>query len=77
MTKNEFKAEHEELRGTKTLLHFHKDGVTGNFDVVDGKFDYVGDIPISDAARMLFEILAEKCGEWWMERAASHVGGQA
>lgn len=53
-----------------TLMTFCKDGVEGRFDIIDGKFDYQGDLPISDAAKMLFETLAVNCGEWWIERAS-------
>lgn len=52
------------------LMTFSKDGHFGYFDIVDGKFDYQGDIPCSDAARLLFETLAAQVGEWWMRRAA-------
>jgi hypothetical protein len=51
------------------LIVLKKDGHTGTFDIVDGKFDYTGDLPISEAARLLFDELASKCGAWWIERA--------
>jgi hypothetical protein len=61
------------------LLEFRKeiDGkwVTGTFDVIDGKFDYRGDLPIADAARLLFEQLAviittSVRTPWWLDLAA-------
>jgi hypothetical protein len=51
------------------LMEFTKDGQRGEFDIVDGEFIYTGDLPVSDAARMLFETLADNLGDWWIERA--------
>ena len=53
------------------LMSFEKDGHQGSFDIVDGKFDYTGDLPVSDAARLLFETLAQLISESWFERAAA------
>jgi hypothetical protein len=53
------------------LMSFEKDGHQGIFDIIDGKFDYTGDLPVSDAARLLFETLADYMSEWWFERAAT------
>jgi hypothetical protein len=57
-----------------TLMEFVKteNGVTqeGRFDIIDGKFDYRGDLPITDAAQMLFDYLARNIDAWWLERAA-------
>ena len=53
------------------LMSFEKDGHQGIFDIIDGKFDYTGDLPVSDAARLLFETLAQLMSEWWFERAAA------
>jgi hypothetical protein len=52
-----------------TLMAFTKDGVTGAFDIVDGKFDYTGELPITEAAKCLFETLAAIAGPMWIERA--------
>lgn len=57
-----------------TLMLFTKtDGsreMTGKFDIIDGKFDYQGELPVTEAAKMLVEVIADNCGEWWIERAA-------
>lgn len=53
------------------LMSFCKDGKTGHFDIVDGRFDYRGDLPASDAARLLFETLVKEIDESWLERARS------
>lgn len=58
---------------TATLMEFYKDGACGKFDIIDGKFDYQGDLPITDAARLLFDHLATVCNEKWLERAAAKV----
>ena len=62
------------IEATKSvLLVFEKDGVKGNFDIINGKFDYTGDLPVTDAARMLFEVIANNCDEWWIERMKSNA----
>lgn len=53
------------------LMEFRKNGEIGQFDVVDGRFDYTGSLPVSDAARELFEYFASHCGQWWIERASA------
>ena len=44
------------------FMSFAKDGVSGHFDIIDGKFDYKGDLPVGDAAKLLFEQVAKLVG---------------
>jgi len=57
-----------------TLMEFAKteNGVTqeGHFDIVDGKFDYQGELPVTEAAKLLFLSLSREIDAWWLERAA-------
>ena len=54
----------------KEIMVFSQNGKTAFIDIVDGKLDIRGDLPVSDAARLLFEYLAAHAGDWWLERAA-------
>lgn len=50
------------------LIAFRKDGKFADLDIVDGKLHYEGDLPISDAARCLFEWLADNIPDYMIER---------
>lgn len=41
-----------------SLIYLERDGKWVSIDVVDGVLDLQGDMPVSDAARQLFELLA-------------------
>ncbi len=50
---------HDELRGKNILMCFQKDGHTSFFDYKDGKWQFWGDVPIDESAKMLFDKLGE------------------
>lgn len=52
-----------------SLMSFYKDGRGGEFDIVDGIFDYQGDLPVTEAAKSLFEGLISIMGDYWVERS--------
>lgn len=53
-----------------SLMNFTRDGKVGNFDIVDGKFDYRGELPVTDAARSLFDHLLALMGDELLSRAS-------
>jgi hypothetical protein len=64
-------SEQEDPPFQPALMSFCKNGKTGHFDIFDGRFDYRGDLPASDAAKLLFEKLVKEIDESWLERARS------
>ena len=65
------KEEHADT--TPALISFSKDGKNGYFDIIDGRFDYHGDIPVTDAAKLLFDSLVSHIDQCWLERARTKV----
>ena len=45
------------------LLMFQKDGKTACLDVVDGKMEYTGDLPVAESAQLLFDWLADNISD--------------
>jgi hypothetical protein len=54
MTKEEIN-----INYTESLLHFEKDGKSSYFDYKDGKWQFWGDVPVDESAKMLFKRLGE------------------
>ncbi|QRG06152.1 hypothetical protein EZH22_24715 [Xanthobacter dioxanivorans] len=55
------------------FITFCRDGLLAKIDFKDGKLDYSGDLPISDAARMLFEQLGRTLPADWMDPATART----
>lgn len=52
------------------LISFEKDGKSGKFDILDGKFDYRGDLPVTVAAELLWQQITILANAWICERVS-------
>ena len=43
-----------------TLLSFEKDGSKSHFDLKDGKWQFWGDLPVEESAKLFWEEVANK-----------------
>lgn len=60
-------------KAKSSLMSFSKDGNHGSFDIVDGRFEYTGTLPVSEAAKLLFENLVPLLDEYWIERSVTKI----
>jgi hypothetical protein len=46
------------------LLYFEQDGKHSYFTLEDGKWQFNGELPVNESAKLLFDLLAKHCNEF-------------